>query len=384
MVHHHYHYLIIGGGMTAAGAIEGISSLDHTNKIGLITEERYPPYDRPPLTKGLWTGTPVESIWRKTGMENVILHLETTVSHVDVAKKVVHTTSGGTFSYNKLLLATGGRPRKLSCPNEGVIYFRTLDDYAHLRALFEKKEEFVVIGDGFIGTELAASLAMNGKKVSLIFRHPTIGSQRYPKSFSQFLSDYFQESGVKLYPQEEITSVSKNGERYRVTMKSGKVIESDGVVAGLGIEPNLELARNMGLKVEDGIVVDGTLQTSCEGIYAAGDVANFYSPTLGKRVRIEHENAANTMGKHAGINMTGKNEQYSYLPYFYSDLFDIGFEAIGELDSKLEMSEKWDELGRHGVVTYQKEGRVRGALLVGVWDQIDRMREIIAKEMVKA
>ncbi len=380
-----YTYLIIGGGMTADAAARGIREIDSSSRIGIISEENYPPYDRPPLSKGLWIGKQEGEIWRNTDQENVSFHLGTKIASIDPEAHQATDEAGNIYKYNKLLLATGGIPRRLEGPDEGVIYYRTLDHYYKLRALYDSGESFVVIGGGYIGTEIAASLAMNGKKVTLIIKESSISAKKLPKGFSDFLSSYFTEKGVKLICNQTVTSVTKEGSQSRVQTSNGETFLVDGVVAGLGITPCAELAEAAGLEVNNGIIVSRTLQTSHLHIFAAGDVANFYNPHLEKRLRIEHEDTANTMGKMAGRNMAGAGEEYLYLPYFYSDLFELGYEAVGELDSTMEIVEDWHELYRKGVLYYLQDGYVRGAILWGIWEQVDRIREMIAaKETVSA
>ena len=151
------------------------------------------------------------------------------------------------------------------------------------------------------------------------------------------------------------------------------------MVAGIGVEPNVELAQTAGLDVENGIRVDASLRTSQEDIYAAGDVASFHNPALDKWLRVEHEDNANTMGGLAGRAMAGEVVSYDHLPSFYSDLFELGYEAVGEVDSRLEAVADWKQPYREGVVYYLREGRVRGVLLWNVWDQVDAARRLIAE-----
>src|SRR5712691_8836362 len=157
----------------------------------------------------------------------------------------------------------------------------------------------------------------------------------------------------------------------------GKEIPVDVVVAGLGIQPNVQLAEQAGLRVENGIVVDELLRTSAPDILAAGDVANFFNPALGTRMRVEHEDNANTMGAAAGRSMAGNGSPYTHLPFFYSDLFALGYEAVGELDPRLETVSTWKQPFREGVVYYLKDGKVRGVLLWNTWGQVDNARAII-------
>jgi NADPH-dependent 2,4-dienoyl-CoA reductase/sulfur reductase-like enzyme len=176
-----------------------------------------------------------------------------------------------------------------------------------------------------------------------------------------------------------MTGIEQSGERLVMRVGDRQKIEVDGVVAGIGLEPNVELAAPAGLTISNGIVVDALLATSHPDIYAAGDVAAFDSPALGKRIRVEHEDNANSMGRCAGRNMAGEATPYHHLPSFYSDLFDLGYEAVGDLDARLETVADWQEPYRKGVIHYLERGRVRGVLLWNVWHQVDAARRLIAQ-----
>jgi NADPH-dependent 2,4-dienoyl-CoA reductase/sulfur reductase-like enzyme len=373
-----YKYLIIGSGMTADAAVRGIRTLDPTGSIGMIGKESDPPYNRPPLTKGLWKGKPLESIWRLTPSEGLTMLLGCEVVSLDADKRQVTDRDGRTYSGEKLLLATGGMPRRLPFGGDDIIYYRSLTSYKHLRELSTHLERFTIIGGGFIGSEIAAALAMNGKKVSMLFPEDGIGALVYPHALSQHLNEFFRRKGVEILTGESVAAMEKDQKEYILTTKSGLKITTDAVVAGIGIQPNVELAKSAGLQTGNGIVVDEHLLTNKPAIYAAGDVAEFYNPALGKRMRVEHEDNANTMGVQAGRNMAGANEAYLHLPYFYSDLFELGYEAVGELDSRSQIVTDWKEPFKTGVLYYLKEGRVRGVLLWNVWKRIEAARQLIA------
>jgi 3-phenylpropionate/trans-cinnamate dioxygenase ferredoxin reductase subunit len=381
----HYKYLIIGGGMTADAAISGILEVDPAGSIGLIGQEADRPYNRPPLTKALWKGDQVESVWRNTPDKNVTLHLGRTAQTLDPQNKYVTDDQGQEYTYDKLLLATGGRPRRLHFGEDKIIYFRTLADYNQLRRQSEQHQTFLVLGGGFIGSEIAAALTMNGKKVVMAFPGKGIGAGVFPADLSRFLNEYYREKGVEILPGELISGLLPHKGQLLVTTRNVNTLQEreflvDGAVAGLGIEPNVELALASGLKVENGIVVNASLQTSHPDIYAAGDVAAFYSPQLGRYRRVEHEDNSNTMGRLAGRSMAGSAEAYdTYLPSFYSDLFELGYEAVGELDSRLETVADWKEPFREGVIYYLLKGRVRGVLLWNVWGQVDTARNLLAQ-----
>jgi 3-phenylpropionate/trans-cinnamate dioxygenase ferredoxin reductase subunit len=370
-----YKYLIIGGGMTGDAAVKGIRELDTEGSIGMIGNETEMPYSRPPLTKGMWKGRPFEKIWRGTEKHNVQFHLGRTVTRIDVPKKLVYGNQGDEYGYEKLLLATGGVTNRLPFGGDDIIYYRTLQDYQRLRGLTDQKERFLVIGAGFIGSEIAAALTMTGKKVTMVFRGDAIGEKIYPPELANHINDYYRQKGVELIPQDEVISLEKTGTNFQAKTRSGRVIETDAVIAGLGVKPNIELAKSAGIKVDDGIIVNDHLQTSEADIYSAGDVAMFPHFTLKKNVRVEHEDNALKMGKLAGRNMAGADETYTHTPNFYSDLFELGYEAVGELDSKLEMVADWEEPNQKGFVYYLADGRVRGVLM---WNLRDKVKDAVA------
>lgn len=375
---HHYNYLIIGGGMTADAAVQGIREVDRHSTIGVVGAEADLPYDRPPLTKGLWKDKPLESIWRKTREHEAELHLGRQVQKLDMWRRQVTDDQGEHYGFHKLLLATGGRPRRLPFGDQDILYYRTLADYRRLRALAEHGRRFAVIGGGFIGSEIAAALAMNGKSVFMLFPGRGIGARLYPPKLSDFLTGFYRDKGVEVMPGESVSAIERRGTRLHLQTNRQRKFEVDGVVAGIGIEPNVELAEQAGLRVENGIVVDEFLRTSHPDIYAAGDVAAFYNPALRRRLRVEHEDNANTMGRMVGRNMAGNELRYLHLPFFYSDLFELGYEAVGRIDSRLSTVADWKEPFREGVIYYHRDGQIRGVMLWNVWGQVEAARHLIA------
>ena len=373
-----YRYLIIGGGMTADAAARAIRESDADGSIGIISADPHPPYNRPPLSKGLWKGDdPEKTLWRGTDKINVDLRLGRRVTALNPKQKTVTDDRGNASTYDKLLLATGGTPRRLPMQTGQIIYYRTFDDYTRLRALADQKLRFAVLGGGFIGSEVAAALRIVGRDVTMIVPEEGIGARVFPADLAKFLVDYYREQGVDVRTGEGLADLQQSAGKVNVRTTHGKDIPVDVVVAGLGIQPNVELAEQAGLRVENGVVVDELLRTSAADIFAAGDVANFFNPALGVRMRVEHEDNANTMGAAAGRSMAGKGTPYTHLPFFYSDLFALGYEAVGELDPRLETESTWKQQFREGVVYYLKDGKVRGVLLWNTWGQVDNARAII-------
>ena len=379
----HYKYVIVGGGMTGDAAIGGIREVDTDGSIALFGAEPVEPYNRPHLSKGLWHGKSLDDIQRDTNRDGVDLHLGRRVEGLDVASKTVTDDRGASYTFDKLLLATGGTPRRLPFGGDNVIYFRTVDDYRRLRTLADSGDNFLIIGGGFIGSEIAASLTHSDKRVTMVFPEPSIGSGIYPADLSAFLNDYYREHGVEVLSEHTVTNVEAQGDRVVVAVTSvdssdSREIVVDGVVAGLGIEPNVELAQQAGLKVDDGITVDLNLNASHPDVFAAGDVANYCNDVLERRIRVEHEDNANTMGAAAGKAMAGEGEPFSNIPYFWSDMFDLGYEVMGHIDSGMETVADWKDEFKEGVVYYMEGARVRGVLLWNMWDKWGPAGDLVA------
>ncbi|MGE5172267.1 MAG: NAD(P)/FAD-dependent oxidoreductase [Betaproteobacteria bacterium] len=382
-----YTYIIVGGGLAGASAVEGIRDRDKNGGILLMGAEKHLPYDRPPLSKKLWFGKKkVEEIFlhdqKFYDQNGVTLAPGITATAIDPRQKAVTTGEGKQYRYQKLLLATGGVPRTLSIPGgnlEGICYYRYLDDYLRVRKESSEGKSAVVIGGGFIGSEIAAALAINKVDVTMIFPDPYLVSRVFPEYLGRALLNLFVTRGIKVFAGEKPASFSEQGNRLVTRTESGKEIESDMVIVGVGIAPSLDLPRKAGLQTANGIIVNEYLQASLPDIYAAGDIAFFPYQALGKQTRVEHWDNALNQGKWAGRNMAGAREPYTYMPYFFSDLFEFGYEAVGEVDSQLETFADWQQENNTGVIYYLKDGKVRGAMMCNVWEKVETARTLIRK-----
>lgn len=387
-----FRYVIVGGGLAGASAIEGIRELDKNGSILLISAEKHLPYHRPPLTKQLWSG--------KKKVEDVFVHsqqfyadngvqvaLASTVGSVDTTHKTVTNTTGLIVHFDKLLLATGGTPRRLSIPGgdlEGVCYFRYLDDYLAVRQHAAEGKSAVVIGGGFIGSEIAAALNMNHVSVTMVFPDSYLCQRVFPVELARAMQERYRQRGVRVFAEDRPTVIARDNGRFVVRTQQGQQIESDLVIVGVGIEPAVQLAEAAGLAVANGVHVNEYLQASHQDVYAVGDIANFPYQALGETMRIEHWDCALSQGKWAGRNMAGTQEPYTYMPYFFSDLFEFGYEAVGEVNSRLETFADWQKEYDTGVVYYLRDGKVRGAMMCNVWNQVDAARQmILRKEQVE-
>lgn len=382
-----YRYVIVGGGLAGASAVQGIRELDNKGSILLIGGEQHLPYDRPPLSKKLWFGQKtVEEVFlhpREFYDQNVVdLMLGALVTSVDARQRRIDDDKGRTFQYGKLLLATGGDPTRLPIPggeSEGIYYYRSLDDYLRMRKEAAAGKSAVVVGGGFIGSEIAVALTVNKIEVTMIFPGPYICSRVFPEPLARALEKNFIERGVKILTGDSPASFAKKEGRFIVTTAAARRIESDMVVVGIGIKPSIGLAQRAGLRTDNGITLNEYLQSSEPDIYAAGDNAFFPYQALGQQMRLEHWDCALSQGKQAGRNMAGANEPFTYMPYFFSDLFEFGYEAVGEVNAGLETFADWQKENDTGVIYYLKDGRVRGAMMCNVWDRVEAAREMIRR-----
>ena len=304
----------------------------------MITSDRYYPYDRPPLSKDYLKGKidkemlffEPEDFYKRDNLEVI---LKKKVEKIDTEDKIAILEDGDNISFNKALIATGGSPRKLGINGEnlrGVHYLRTLDDADGIKSEISKGKNAVIIGGGFIGIEVASSLTMLGVRTTVIEVMPYIWSTFVDEKISIFIQKYFETKGVQFILNESVKEIEGDERVKAVVLNSGKKLNADFVVIAVGIKPNVEIAQQSGINVNNGIVVNEYLQTNHPDIYAAGDVANILDPISGKRRRIEHWNNAEYSGKLAARNMLGRNESYNFISSIWSDIFDLHIESAGD------------------------------------------------------
>ncbi len=331
-------YLLIGGGLACGQAAKQLRTQDPQGGITLVSEEPHLPYDRPPLSKEFLRGQKPrtqlffdpEPAFRD---RNISLILGIAAKQLEAKTKTVTLADGRTVKFEKALLATGGRPVRLTLPGgdlPGVHYLRTIENAEAIAEEAGQGKRAVIIGAGFIGLEVAASLTQLGAQVTVLEAQPRI----WPRFADPALAEYFQRycsgKGITFLTGETATEFRGKGRVSSVTTKSGKTLPCDLVCIGIGITPNVELGHEAGLAVENGIVVNEYLQTSHPDIYAAGDVANYLDPLFGKRRRVEHWGHAEYTGQMAADNMTGSHTAYDLLTYVWSDLFDLHLEFAGD------------------------------------------------------
>ena len=379
-----YDYVIVGGGVAAASAVKGIRSEDGDGSIAVLGSEPAKPVYRPDLSKDLWLKD--EATLAGSSLagdldddEHVDLLTDTTVTEVDPAAHVVRLADRSSVGYGKLLLATGAEPRTLAIdPGPRVVYYRTAGDYERLRAVAAAGSHVAVVGGGYIGTEITSALVQNDVQVTLVLDLEDVQEQMFPRALAASLTKAFADRGVTIVHGSVLSGEETDG-GVRIRLDDGTDIAADAAVVGVGVLPRTGLAEAAGLEVDNGVVVDDHLRTSADDVYAAGDVASYPDALLGRR-RVEHVDHAEKSGGHAGKVMAGADAAYDYTPFFWSDILDAGYEAIGETSSRLDMVEDWKDgaIGT-GVVYYLASGQVRGVLLWNVWDSVDKARELIAE-----
>ncbi len=382
-----YRYLIAGGGLAGGSAVEGIRERDAEGSILLVGAEPYLPYDRPPLTKGLWFG--------KKRIEQTFVHddafyarlgttlaLDTVLVRLDADAHTVTDDRGRVYHYDKLLLATGGIPRQLEIPGgnlEGIAYYRYLSDYLRVRRDAAEGRSALVIGGGFIGSEIAAALQTNKVNVTMLFPDAYLVSRVFPEGLGRTLTEHYRQRGVAIHAGDAPVTISLREGQFVTRTQQGREFATDLLLVGVGIRPNTMLAEQAGLTLDNGVVVNDRLQTSHPDIYAAGDLASFPYQALGKQMRVEHWDNALNQGKWAGRNMAGADESFAYMPYFFSDLFEFGYEAVGDVISKLDTFTDWQQENDTGIIYYLQDNQVRGVMLCNIYGKVENARDLIRR-----
>lgn len=357
-------YLLIGGGLAASRAAHQIRDRDPDGSITLVTDEPYAPYDRPPLSKEFLRGkmpraklaydSPADL--RQRGIE---LKLGSRIISLDPARHEAQLSDGSAIQFEKALMATGGRPVRLDFEgvhSAGIHYLRTVDDAEALARAVGAGSRIVVIGAGFIGIEAAASLTQLGCHVTVVEAAARVWARFADHTLSEFLERYCADRGVTFHTSDTVTEVRGNGRVRGVLTRTGRELECDALLVAVGIAPNVELAADAGLEVEDGIVVDSHLRTSHPDIYAAGDVVSYPDPVLHKRRRVEHWGHAEYGGQIAGQNMTGADRMYNLLSYVWSDVFDLHVEFAGDETDHERALVRGDVHGGAFTVLYLRAG----------------------------
>lgn len=382
--------VIVGGGLAGAKAAEALRGNGFSGLLTLIADEQHIPYERPPLSKSYLAGSsPFEESfvhspeWYKEN--DVDLRLGTRAEAIDPAAHEVVLHDGARVPYAKLLLATGAVPRRLPVPGAdapGVLYLRRREDSDAIRATFGPDRDLVIIGAGWIGLEVAAAARQAGTHVTVIETAELPLLAVLGPETARVFADLHRERGVDLRLGARLVEVTvADGRASGVRLDDGSVVTAGAVVVGVGVAPDVALAEAAGLAVDNGVLVDASLRTSDPDIYAVGDIANHDHPVLGTRVRVEHWANALNQPAVAAAAMLGENAEYTNLPYFYSDQYDLGMEYVGWAPrGSYEQVVVRGDLGTREFVAFWLDAgnHVKAAMNVNVWDVVDEIKPLIA------
>jgi 3-phenylpropionate/trans-cinnamate dioxygenase ferredoxin reductase component len=378
-------FVVVGASLTGAKAVQELRERGFEGRIVLVGSEPERPYERPPLSKDYLRG---DSEREKTYVHDqgfyeqqaIELLAGRTALRLDPGARQVTLDDGQSIGYEKLLLATGAEPRRLSVPGadlDGIHYLRTLADSDALRERLDGGGRVAVVGAGWIGSEVAASARQKGLEVTLIDPLELPNQRIFGPEIGSFYRDVHAHKGVELALGDGVEAFEGDGRVAAVRTTSGRSIECDFAVVGVGVAARVKLAADAGLEVENGILVDEKLETSVPGVFAAGDVASAWHPFFGTRVRVEHWANALNQGPAAARAMLGQDVSYDRIPYFFSDQYEVGMEYSG-------FAAEWDDVVFRGdrdsgefVAFWLKDRRVLAGMNVNVWDVNEHIQALI-------
>lgn len=382
--------VIVGGGLAGAKTAEALRELGYHGTVTLVGAEDHLPYERPPLSKEYLSGAkPFDGAIvhpREWYDDNGIsLRLGSRVASIDTAAHEARLDDGTALRYDRLVLATGSAPRRLPIPGadaSGVLTLRTVEDSDAIRATFGEGRRLAIIGAGWIGLEVAAAARVAGTSVTVVEAAELPLLRVLGPQLAQVFADLHRENGVDLRLSARIAEIATHdGAAIGIRLEDGSLIDADAIVVGVGVAPEIALAQQAGLAVENGVLVDASLRTSDPDIFAVGDIANHEHPVLGRRVRVEHWATALNQPKAAAAALLGGDSGYTELPYFYTDQYDLGMEYIGNaVDGTYERIVVRGDLAAREFVAFwlTHEDTIVAAMNVNVWDVVDLVKPLIA------
>jgi 3-phenylpropionate/trans-cinnamate dioxygenase ferredoxin reductase subunit len=368
-------FVIAGASLAGAKAAETLRAEGFDGRVVLVGEEPVRPYERPPLSKAYLRGEvdfDAAAVHDEGFYEDQDIELltSTTVRSVDPAAKTVTLDPGGELGYDALLLTTGATPRRLTIPGAdlgGIHYLRTVSSCDELRLALESASKLVVVGGGWIGSEVAASARQMGKQVALVEAASVPLERVLGAEVGAMFAALHAEHDVELHLGVGVEGFRGKDSVEEVVLADGTAVGGDLFVVGVGVSPRIELVSDIDVELANGVVVDEYLASTCPGIWAAGDVANAYHPVFGTHIRLEHWSAALNQGPVAAKNMLGQQVAYRKIPYFYSDQYDLGMEYSG-------FATVWDQVVYRGskddrevIVFWLDKGTVVAGMNVNVW-----------------
>ena len=385
-------FVIVGGGLAAARAIEAIREGGHQGPLVLVGNETSLPYDRPPLSKAVLAGTaaPDSAVLHPAQWyleRQVDLRLGVQATQLDPRGHTLTLADHSELTWDRLLIATGSSPRRLDVPGANlanVLYLRTAAESDALRDRLSSGGPVVIIGAGWIGLEVAAAARGHGCEVTVIEPQPTPLHGVVGARIGQHFVALHTSHGVSFRLGDGVRRLIGQGSVTGVLTTSGEQLPAETVIVGVGISPNTQLAEAAGIEVENGIVCDQSLRTSAPDVFTAGDVANWFNPTLQQHIRVDHWANAHDGGFAAGQSMLGAQPSYDVVPYFFSDQYYTGLEYAGHLppDTPTDLVVRGDPAEKAFMAFWLTEGRVRAGMQVNTWDTIEDVKTLVASRAI--
>ncbi len=377
-------FVIVGAGLAGAKAAETLRAEGFDGQLVLIGEEAERPYERPPLSKDYLRGEVDDKPYVHPdsfyGEHQIDLMASTRVTGVDLGLSELLLEGDRHLGYDRLLLATGSVPRRLDVPGadlDGIHYLRTVGDSERIAGRIERGQRLVVVGSGWIGAEIAASARQKGCEVTMIEMASLPLERVLGPEVGQIYLDLHRDHDVEFLPETTVERFEGTGAVERVLTRDGAVLETEFVVAGIGVAPRTGLAETAGLRIDNGVIVDEGLESNAPGVFAAGDVANARNPFYGRHLRVEHWANALNQGPAAARSMLGRDVSYDEIPYFFSDQYDAGMEYSGYTTEWDEVVFRGDVEAREFIAFWLRDERLVAGLNMNVWDVSDPIRELI-------
>ena len=371
-------FVILGGGMVAGYAAKQLVELGlPKGELAILSVDNAIPYERPPLSKSFLAGKDSEDaikinpeeFYKEHGIE---LRLECEVGTLDVKRKRLILKNKDEFGFHKLVIATGARPRTLNIPGsrlQNLFYLRSLNDSKRIRNASAKAKHAIVIGGGFIGMEVAAVFAQNGIEVTMVLNDDRVFKRLFSPEMSSFFESYYAARGVRLITSMSVTELRGDEVLSSAVLKDGRTVQCDLVVAGIGVQPVIEVVTNSGLDLGDGIIVNEYLQTSHPDVFAAGDVVNYQDVLFSKRRRVEHWDNAVSQGQYCARSLMGDRTPFRHVPYFFSDVFDLSYEYWGDSSGAEQVIHRGDVSSNGFSVWWLHQQRVVAAFTMNRPDE---------------
>ena len=382
--------LILGGGQAAVYAASELRNHDTQSIITIFSEEKYLPYERPPLSKDFLMNKKKEEellFFSKDFFDdNKINYIHNKITKVDFDKKILVSDNDIEHPYDKLLITTGSTNKKLKIDDlidDKILYLRSLDDAYEIKNKISKVNKIAIIGGGFIGLEIASSLSQQNKSISIIEISNQLMGRVIPSQIANLVKNEHEKNGCKLFINTKIKNIKKNDQNFNILLEDNTLIDAEMIIGGIGSTPSVNLFNYTDLKIENGILTDEFCQTSIKDVYAAGDVSNFYHPLYKKNIRLESYQHAQNHGIIAAKNIAGIKTEYNSIPWMWSDQFNLNLQLTGLCDDYEDIVERGENIENGIIYFFIKNKKINGACGLGLMGKVGRDIRIASKLIEK-